>query len=83
MESAVAVVDGAGRRDWTEVASRLSELVECSLIVSEGSAESPRFRMLEAQRFYALENSRPTASTSTARLPRSPRCRAFEAGYLG
>src|SRR5207344_342994 len=36
IESAIAVVDGAGRRDWTEVASCLSELVECSLIISEG-----------------------------------------------
>ena len=83
MESAIAVVDGAGLRDWTEVASCLSELVECSLIISEGSAQSPRFRMLEAQRFYALEKLRTNGEHEHCAAAHAAHMAAlFEASYL-
>ncbi len=57
IESAMAVV-GAGQHDGIDIASRLAELVERSMLVAEGSARSPRLRMLEAQRIYALEKLR-------------------------
>jgi tetratricopeptide (TPR) repeat protein len=84
MASAIAMLDSVGLHDLTEVASRLSELVECSMIVSEGSAQSPRFRMLEAQRFYALEKLQAHGEHERCASEHAAHVAAlFEASYLG
>ncbi|MEO7243777.1 MAG: winged helix-turn-helix domain-containing protein, partial [Rubrivivax sp.] len=46
LEAAIAAI-GDAARDPSDIAGDLSELVERSLIVSEGSTRSPRLRMLE------------------------------------
>ena len=57
IESALAVL-GAGRTDCTDIAIRLTELVERSMIVAEGTTRSPRFRMLAVPRLYAVDKLR-------------------------
>ena len=57
LEAAIAAI-GDATHDPADIAGDLSELVERSLIVSEGLTRSPRLRMLEAQRFYALKELR-------------------------
>ncbi len=57
LESACAVVGSAAGEsgECSDIAAGLADLVERSLISCESSAPAPRFKMLEAQRIYALD----------------------------
>ena len=71
--------DGAGGAD---VASRLADLVERSMITCESSAPTARFKMLEAQRLYATR--RLQASGEQARYAAAHArhlCDVFEGSY--
>ena len=81
IESALAVV-GAATDAPFDITTGLAQLAERSLIVSEGASQSPRFRMLEAQRVFAVEQLGAHGE--------QPRCAAahaqhfatvFDAGY--
>ena len=81
IDSACEVVAGSADHR-IDMGSRLSELVEWSLVAREGSTQSPRFRMLETQRIYAKEKllasgEQPHYATTHARHM----CTVFEASY--
>jgi predicted ATPase/DNA-binding winged helix-turn-helix (wHTH) protein len=81
LESAAALASDAklGRES---VAHHLAELVEWSLVGRGPSARAPRFRLLETQRAYALDELRASgelASRSEAHARHV--CALFDAGY--
>ena len=57
IDAAVAIADAA-THDRIDTAACLAELVERSMVVCEGSTQRPRFRMLEAQRLFAIDKLR-------------------------
>ncbi len=79
---AARAVAGSAAQDGIDVASRLTELVERSLVASEGSTQSPRFRMLEAQRCFALEKLRASGESGPCLAAHGEYFAAlFEASY--
>ena len=83
VEAARAVVgDASDGADSAHITSRLADLVERSMITCDSSARPSRFKMLEAQRIYAIE--RLQAQGEQARYASAHAlhlCEVFERSY--